>query len=74
MTNRFNKEFYIVNENKANVCYTIYEDFLNFDINKLSEFLPTVKNAQVAIHSYKGAFYCALCDAHQQKYINIAKK
>lgn len=68
------KEFYVVNEHKASFCYGLYREFLDFDIQKLIDFLPVVKNAQADIHAFKGAFYCTLCDAHQQKYISVNKK
>lgn len=69
----FWKDFIIINQKKAEYCYGIYDKMLAFDNNRFSIFIKNVKSGLMTMIKYKGAFYCSLCDAHQQKYIDVTK-
>lgn len=69
--NPFWKDFIIVNQRKAQYCYDILDKMLNFDNRRFSLFIKNVKSGLSTIMKYKGSFYCSLCDAHQQKFIDV---
>ncbi len=70
----FNKDFIVINKEKAKFCYNLYEKMLNFDYNKFKQYLRQVKSGLSRLVGYKKSFYCALCDAHEQKYFDVVRE
>lgn len=69
----FWKDFILINQKKAEYCYGIYDKMLAFDNKRFNLFIKNVKSGLMTMIKYKGAFYCSICDAHQQKYIDVTK-
>ena len=67
------REFIIVNEVKSKFCLGLYDKFLNFDNRQFLRFLPTLKNTLTQVHKIKSTFYCAVCNAHAQRYFDLKK-
>lgn len=62
----FIKDYIVINPEKVNFCFNLYRRFLNFDINLFQGYMPLIKDIISSIGDHKKAFYCSLCDAHQQ--------
>jgi hypothetical protein len=69
--NNFVKEYIIVNEEKSQYCFGLYQKFLNFDHKKFALIFPTIKAGLSGISKIKSSLYCSLCDAHQQRFFSI---
>ena len=67
----FSRDFVIINENKTDFCYRLYDKILEFDNQRFRNYLSTLRNNLGLIVRYKGSFYCSVCDPHQQKYISL---
>lgn len=72
--NSYYKEMIIVNEEKTDFCLGLYQKFLKLDNRILMRFLPHVKNMLQQLVYLKSDVYCAMCDAHQQRYFDIKNK
>ncbi len=67
----FSKDFIVINQEKATFCYDIYEKILYFGNERFRNVIKGAKAGMSQFSKFKGTFYCSLCDAHQQKYIDI---
>lgn len=63
-------EFLVVNNAKAEHCLNIYEKFLNFDAGQFKQALKIVRSELNSISGYKKTFYCFLCDAKAQRFMD----
>lgn len=70
----YEKEFVIVNERKTKFCLSIYRNFLDFNNNYFDTFMVTIKNLLTQTVEVKGGVYCAICDAHSQRFFDTANK
>lgn len=68
------REMVIVNEPKTKFCLGLYEKFLSFDIVQFKYTLKVVKAHLNSFGQYKKTFYCFLCDAFQQRFVDVDKQ
>lgn len=68
------REMVIVNEPKTKFCLGLYEKFLSFDIVQFKYTLKVVKAHLNSFGQYKKTFYCFLCDAFQQRHVDVDKQ
>ena len=70
----YEKEFIIVNEKKTDYCLDLYKQFLSLDNRYFKKFLVPIKNYLTRVVDIKGSVYCAICDAHSQRYFDTKTK
>lgn len=70
----YEKEFIVVNEKKTDFCLDLYKNFLTLDNRYFRQFLIPIKNYLTQVVEMKGAIYCAMCDAHSQRYFDTKTK